>query len=155
METLNLQPQTSHNHAILGGWDTDKRSEPDWELSQIPRERPLWDSEFNLEKQWEFASAASHLTCRSFASCSLTMPRLVRHPQGCSKHHQKQRAGAVHSVHPLEVTAVSHHHGTLSLRQEARYYWDHPALCRTVQHSGSAHSHLFPGAWGICWSGET
>lgn len=40
-ETLNLQPQTSHNHEILGGRDADKRSESDLELSQIPKERPV------------------------------------------------------------------------------------------------------------------
>lgn len=107
METLNLQPQTSHNHAILGGWGADKRSESDWELSQIPKEGWWWDSEFNLEKQWEFAGAASHLARRSLVSCALVMPRLVQHPQSSSKPHQKQRAGAVQSGHPLEVAAVS------------------------------------------------
>lgn len=129
METLNLQPQTSHNHAILGGWGADKRSESDWELSQIPKEGWWWDSEFNLEKQWEFAGAASHLARRSLASCALVMPRLVQHPQSSSKPHQKQRAGAVQSGHPLEVAAVSCHCRALPLRQETCYHWDLPALC--------------------------
>lgn len=146
MEPLNLQPQTGHNRAILRGWGADKRSESDWELSQIPKERPQWNSEFNLEKQWEFASTVSHLTCMSSVSCALMMPTLLQHPQGCFKPHQKQRAGGVQGGCPLEVAVSTT--TRYSLWHETLYYWDLPALCGTLQWPGSAPSHLLPGAWG-------
>lgn len=148
METLNLQPQTSRNHAILGGWGADKRSESDWELSQIPKEVWWRDSEFNLEKQWEFAGAASHLARRSLASCALVMPRLVQHSQSSSKPHQKQGAGAVQSGHPLEVAAVSRHRRALPLQQDTRYRRDLPAHCNG-QDPLARNCSLRPGS--ICW----
>lgn len=61
LEALNLQPWINHNHAALGSWGADKSSVSDWEPRQIPKERPLWDLKFNLEKQWEFASTAGYL----------------------------------------------------------------------------------------------
>lgn len=116
--------------------------------AKSPRKYDGETQEFNLEKQWEFASAASHLARRSLASCALVMPRLVQHSQSSSKPHQKQGAGAVQSGHPLEVAAVSRHRRALPLQQDTRYHRDLPAHCNG-QDPLARNCSLRPGS--ICW----